>query len=94
MVVTRQGTAVVFDGLSTNFSGAGFPDMKFTATASSQADFDAWVAKVKASPNKLGLDNYGELAKPSSKDPVKYFSTVEPVLFTAVHAGTTYPKST
>jgi cytochrome o ubiquinol oxidase subunit 2 len=74
----------IFDGLSTNFSGAGFPDMKFTATASSQADFDAWVAKVKASPNKLGLDNYGELAKPSSKDPVKYFSTVEPVLFTAV----------
>jgi cytochrome o ubiquinol oxidase subunit 2 len=74
----------VYDGLSTNFSGAGFPDMKFTATASSQADFDAWVAKVKASGNKLGLDNYGELAKPSSKDPVKYFANVEPVLFTAV----------
>jgi cytochrome o ubiquinol oxidase subunit II len=74
----------VYDGLSTNFSGAGFPDMKFTATATSAADFDAWVAKVKASGNKLGLDNYGELAKPSSKDPVKYFGNVEPVLFTAV----------
>jgi len=74
----------VYDGLSTNFSGAGFPDMKFTATATTQADFDAWVAKVKASNAKLGLDNYGELAKPSSKDPVKYFSSVEPVLFTAV----------
>jgi cytochrome o ubiquinol oxidase subunit II len=74
----------VFDGLSTNFSGAGFPDMKFTATASSQGDFDKWVAQVKASGNKLGLDNYGELAKPSSKDPVKYFGNVEPVLFTAV----------
>ena len=74
----------VYDGLSTNFSGAGFPDMKFTATATSQADFDAWVAKVKASGNKLGLDNYGDLAKPSSKAPVKYFSTVEPVLFAAV----------
>jgi len=74
----------VYDGLSTNFSGAGFPDMKFTATASSQADFDAWVAKVKASGNKLGLDNYGELAKPTAKDPVKYFGNVEPVLFTAV----------
>ena len=74
----------VFDGLSTNFSGAGFPDMKFTATASSQANFDAWVAKVKASNNRLGLDNYGDLAKASSKDPVKYFGNVEPVLFTAV----------
>jgi cytochrome o ubiquinol oxidase subunit II len=58
--------------------------MKFTATASSQADFDKWVAQVKASGNKLGLDNYGEVAKPSSKDPVKYFGNVEPVLFTAV----------
>ena len=74
----------VFDGLSTNFSGAGFPDMKFTATASSQAEFDAWVAKVRASGNKLGLDNYADLAKPSSKAPVKYFSFVEPVLFAAV----------
>ena len=74
----------VYDGLSTNFSGAGFPDMKFTATATSQADFDAWVAKVKASGNKLGLDNYADLAKPSSKAPVKYFASVEPVLFAAV----------
>jgi len=74
----------VYDGLSTNFSGAGFPDMVFKATAGTQQDFDAWVAKVKASPNKLGLDNYADLAKPSTKDPVKYFSSVEPVLFTAV----------
>ena len=74
----------IYDGLSTNFSGAGFPDMKFMATASSQAEFDAWVAKVKASGNKLGLDNYADLAKPSSKAPVQYFSTVEPVLFAAV----------
>ncbi len=81
LIADQPGT---YDGLSTNFSGAGFPDMKFTATASSQADFDAWVAKVKASGNKLGLDNYGDLAKPSSKDPVKYFANVEPVLFTAV----------
>ena len=73
-----------FEGLSANFSGAGFPDMKFTATAASQPDFDAWVAKVRASGNKLGLDNYADLAKPSSKDPVKYFGNVEPVLFTAV----------
>jgi cytochrome o ubiquinol oxidase subunit 2 len=77
-------TPGVYDGLSTNFSGAGFPDMKFKAHATSQADFDAWVAKVKTSGNKLGLDNYNELAKPSEKDPVKYFSNVEPVLYAAV----------
>jgi cytochrome o ubiquinol oxidase subunit 2 len=74
----------VYDGLSANFSGAGFPDMRFKAHATSRAGFDAWVARVKASGHELGLDNYGELAKPSSNDPVKYFSTVEPVLFAAV----------
>ena len=77
-------TPGIYDGLSTNFSGAGFPDMTFKAHATSQADFDAWVAKVKASPGKLGLDNYNELAKQSQKDPVRYFSAVEPVLYTAV----------
>ena len=74
----------VYDGLSANFSGAGFPDMKFQAHAGSKADFDAWVAKVQASTNKLGLDNYNQLAKPSEKDPVKYFSGVEPVLYAAI----------
>ena len=74
----------VYDGLSANFSGAGFPDMKFTAHAGTQAEFDAWVAKVKASSGKLGLDNYNEVAKPSEKDPVKYFSNVDPVLYAAV----------
>jgi cytochrome o ubiquinol oxidase subunit II len=77
-------TEGVYDGLSTNFSGAGFPDMTFKAHATSQADFDAWVAKVKASPKHLGLDNYNDLAKQSEKDPVQYFSDVQPVLFAAV----------
>ena len=77
-------TEGVYDGLSTNFSGAGFPDMKFKAHATSQADFDAWVGKVKASPKHLGLDNYNDLAKQSEKDPVQYFSDVQPVLFAAV----------
>jgi cytochrome o ubiquinol oxidase subunit 2 len=77
-------TPGVYDGLSTNFSGAGFPDMTFKVHATSQAEFDAWIAKVKASPNKLGLDNYNNLARQSQKDPVRYFSTVEPVLFAAV----------
>ena len=74
----------VYEGLSSNFSGAGFPDMQFTATAESPAEFDAWVRKVKGSGNRLGLDNYAELAKPSEKDPVKYFANVEPMLFPAV----------
>ena len=77
-------TPGVYDGLSANFSGAGFPDMRFKAHATSQSDFDAWVVKVKSSPMHLGLDNYNDLAKPSAKHPIQYFSDVQPVLYAAV----------
>ena len=77
-------TAGTYEGLSANFSGAGFPDMRFTATATSQAAFDAWIAKVKASPDRLNLGGYGALSSPSSKDRVRYFSDVEPLLYSAV----------
>jgi cytochrome o ubiquinol oxidase subunit 2 len=75
----------VYDGLSANFSGGGFPDMTFKAHAVSQGDFDAWVAKVKTASNaKLGIDAYQELAKPTEKHPVQYYASVEPMLFPAV----------
>lgn len=37
-----------YEGLSANFSGKGFSDMKFRALAMNPADFQAWVQKVKA----------------------------------------------
>ena len=74
----------VFDGLSANFSGAGFPDMTFKARSTSAAAFDAWVAEVRAAPTHLGLDNYDGLAKPSQHDAVQYFSGVQPLLYAAV----------
>jgi cytochrome o ubiquinol oxidase subunit 2 len=74
----------VYDGLSANFSGAGFPNMTFKTHAVSQEGFDAWVAKARTSSDKLGVDAYKELAKPSEKAPVQYFASVEPMLFPAV----------
>ena len=47
-----------FDGISANYSGAGFTGMKFKATATSQEDFDKWVAEVKQSPKKLDKAEY------------------------------------
>jgi len=71
-------------GFSANYSGAGFSHMRFAYHAQTQADFDAWVAKVKASKAALDRDVYLTLAKPSEKAPVAYFSTVDPKLFDAV----------
>ncbi|WP_321961856.1 ubiquinol oxidase subunit II [Paraburkholderia sp. J7] len=75
-----------FDGLSSNYSGKGFSDMKFRTLATSQQDFDAWVQKVKASSTQLSMDEYATVAKPQEKAPVQYFSTVDPKLFNNIIA--------
>jgi len=75
-----------YAGESANFSGRGFSDMKFRAIATSNADFESWVRKVKASPTQLDADVYGALAAPSEKNPVAYYSHVGPVLFNNIIA--------
>ncbi|MDH6152510.1 MULTISPECIES: ubiquinol oxidase subunit II [Paraburkholderia] len=70
-----------FEGMSANFSGKGFADMKFRTLATSATDFDAWVRKVKASPDRLSMDEYAEVAKPSEKQSVRYFSSIDQHLF-------------
>lgn len=72
-----------YKGISSNFSGRGFSGMKFTAIATPDQDgFNAWVHKVKASPDTLGtIEAYEQLAAPSEYHLVEYFSSVKPELF-------------
>ncbi|HBI3647260.1 TPA: COX aromatic rich motif-containing protein, partial [Proteus mirabilis] len=72
-----------YQGMSASYSGHGFSDMKFTAIATpDRAGFDAWVAKVKQSSDTLNTTAaFDELAKPSQKNPVTYYSSVKPMLF-------------
>jgi cytochrome o ubiquinol oxidase subunit II len=70
-----------YAGVSANYSGRGYSDMKFRALAKTPEQFDAWVASVKASPERLDMDAYGAVTKPSEKQPVRYFSTVDSKLF-------------
>jgi cytochrome o ubiquinol oxidase subunit 2 len=66
------------DGISANYSGAGFTGMKFKAIATSQEDFDAWVSEVKQAPEQLEQAEYAALAKPSQNNPVALYSSVTP----------------
>ncbi|MBB2978445.1 cytochrome o ubiquinol oxidase subunit 2 [Paraburkholderia tropica] len=75
-----------YAGISSNYSGRGFSDMKFRTIATSQQDFDAWVQKVKASRADLTMDQYASVAQPQEKAPVAYFSTVDPKLFNNIIA--------
>jgi cytochrome o ubiquinol oxidase subunit 2 len=70
-----------YAGESANFSGQGFSDMNFRALAETPQQFDAWVAKVRASSDQLDMNRYHVVSTPGEKEPVKYFSSVDPMLF-------------
>ncbi|WP_207553703.1 COX aromatic rich motif-containing protein, partial [Teichococcus deserti] len=46
--------------------------------------FDAWVAQNKAAGGTLDRAGYLELERPSVRDPVRRFASLDPELFTAV----------
>ncbi|SPB15664.1 ubiquinol oxidase subunit II [Caballeronia novacaledonica] len=82
-----------YAGISANYSGKGFSDMKFRALAMSNADFDTWLKQVKTAPEALSMDVYAGVARPSEKVAVRYFSTVDPKLFSNIVAKYNYGNS-
>ncbi|WP_184708794.1 ubiquinol oxidase subunit II [Rhizobium lusitanum] len=73
-----------FQGLSANYSGAGFSHMRFKFHGVNQADFDQWIQKAKSQGTKLGRPEYLALAKPSEREPVRYFNAVDDGLYNAI----------
>lgn len=71
----------VYDGFSSHYSGAGFSGMRFKAHAMNAADYDAWIAKVKAAPEVLDRPRYLELEKASENEKPAYFGSVDPELY-------------
>ena len=76
--------AGIYDGISANYSGGGFSDMKFKAIAMNSLEFGDWLAKVRASPKHLSVGTYKVLATPSEKNPVEYFLDVDGLLYERV----------
>lgn len=70
-----------YAGVSNNYSGAGYSDMKFHALALNQDAYQEWINKVKASSKVLDTESYAKLAVKSIKHPVEYFSAVDHGLF-------------
>lgn len=83
LIANEAGT---YDGISANYSGAGFSGMKFKAIATPDAaTFNQWVAQAKQSPKVMNdMDAYNKLAAPSEYNKVEYFSSVKPDLFVNV----------
>ncbi len=70
-----------YSGISANFSGDGFSDMRFIVKAVPAGGFDRWVATARATGSALDDAGYAELAKPSRAVPPATYRSVDPKLF-------------
>jgi len=80
-VINKAG---VYDGLSAQYSGAGFSDMRFKFHGLSDEQFAQWVESNKAGGNTLTRADYLKLEQPSTKEPIQRFANVEPGLWSAI----------
>jgi cytochrome o ubiquinol oxidase subunit 2 len=80
----RPGT---YHGLSAQFSGDGFSDMRFDVVALTPAAFEAWLAATRAGGARLDATSYGQLAHPGTLAEPAIFGSVAPQLFEAVVMG-------
>ena len=73
-----------FQGFSANYSGAGFSAMHFQFRGMNNADFEQWVQSAKAGGATLDRTVYLQLEKPSVREPVHKYATVDPGLYDAI----------
>ncbi|WP_458463183.1 ubiquinol oxidase subunit II [Paenibacillus sp.] len=67
-------------GSGANFTGEHFGEMRFDVNATSDEDFDNWVAEVKQSSQELTTEGYNALAEPGRSN-VAYYSAFPEGLF-------------
>lgn len=73
-----------YQGMSANYSGDGFADMKFATHAVPQADFDAWTASAKVAKSaKLDQQHYDMLTELGAVQP-GYYGSIDPTLFNSI----------
>ncbi|KRG70506.1 ubiquinol oxidase subunit II [Pseudoxanthomonas dokdonensis] len=73
-----------YDGFSANYSGAGFSHMRFKLHGVSEAGFDRWIEQVRGSQEQLSREAYLELEKPSEREPVHHYASVDSGLYNAI----------
>jgi cytochrome o ubiquinol oxidase subunit 2 len=73
-----------YDGMSAQFSGDGFSDMRFIVHAMSPADFQHWIAGMRQSGPVLDRNSYFDLLRESCDARPFTYSSADPTLFAAV----------
>jgi cytochrome o ubiquinol oxidase subunit II len=73
-----------YRGLSAQFSGDGFADMRFVVDATPDQQFQQWVASIRGNGPTLDAQSYADLAKPSEAVAPFTYGAVSPDLFNAI----------
>jgi cytochrome o ubiquinol oxidase subunit II len=84
----RPGT---YPGLSAQFSGDGFSDMRFDVRALPADAYAQWIADAKANGATLDTPAYAALVKPSQNDKPALYRGVDPMLFDTIVHGAAPP---
>ncbi len=82
-----------YPGLSTQFSGDGFSDMRFVVHAVSAAEFKQWLDRCHGQDvdRNLTQQAYAKLAQPATNTPALVYGEVEPKLFEQIVTSTAQP---
>jgi cytochrome o ubiquinol oxidase subunit II len=73
-----------YEGISANYSGAGFSGMHFKFHGLSDPDFDRWVRDARTGGVELSNGGYAQLARPSEREPVHRYARVAPGLYDSI----------
>lgn len=93
LMADQAGT---YSGVSSNISGTGFANMRFTINAGSTDDFNNWLDTAKQSNKRLSYATYSDLAKPSNDTNTIAYSSVDNDLYDTIvmkymgHGGHSY----
>jgi cytochrome o ubiquinol oxidase subunit II len=80
----RADSAGDYQGLSSHFSGDGFPDMMFDVHVVSQLAFSDWASKAVKSDRALGAETYKDLLSQTIDTAKPTYRLDDPLLFDAI----------
>jgi cytochrome o ubiquinol oxidase subunit 2 len=86
LLADKPGT---FEGLSAQFSGDGFSDMRFDLVSTEAEDFKAWVNATKRQGGVLDVKTFDELVKPAKAAGAQTYAQVSEGLFDRISLRST-----
>jgi cytochrome o ubiquinol oxidase subunit 2 len=76
-----------YQGLSAQFSGDGFADMRFEVAAKAPQEFQQWIAQARARGGTLSRATFAQLLKPAHAGEPLTFAQADPELFAMASSG-------